>query len=253
MRPAAAAVVYAETVGRPDNCRSQSHYAPASLSDMDDRIGAARGPRAQRLVSRRSAGAATLVGGMLWVLYGFFTMLTPWGADVVYREAQGYSVVVHQGLFVLYNLPGGLALVLTSWGLMQVIAHLRQRSERIDKVTRGLAFGALCLGFASVVAVIAQFDPLFTAARIFGTLSLGVATTMAGVMAHKVGADRSWVAVLTLTGLLGMFLLPLWPLVYALAFVTAWAAAFIIALFGAGWLAVAYLLWRRSEARSTLI
>lgn len=184
------------------------------------------------------------------MLYGILTVHTPWGADVVYREAQGYSIVVHEGLFVLYNLPGGLALVLTSWGLLQVIAHHRQRSGRVDKVTRGLTFGALWLGFASVVAVIAQFDPLFTGARIFGTLLLGVATTMAALMAHKVGADRSWVVVLTLTGLLGLFLLPLWPLVYALAYITAWAASFIIALFGAGWLAVAYLLWRAFEVEA---
>ncbi len=33
-----------------------------------------------------------MVGGLLWLPYGLFTMLQPWGVDVVYREAQGYSV-----------------------------------------------------------------------------------------------------------------------------------------------------------------
>lgn len=210
--------------------------------------------RSTRGISRRQmAVAATSVGGMLWALYGFLAMLTPWGAEVVYQEAQGYSVVLHGGLFVLYSLPGGLALVLTSWGLIQITAHLRQPSKRIDKLTLALAFVATFLGLASVVGVILQLDPLFSAARIFGTLVLGLATTMAAVMAHRAPADRGWVVVFALTGLLGLSLFPLWPLVYAFAFVTMLEGALIIALFGVGWLVIAGLLWRRGQLRSTLV
>ena len=53
-----------------------------------------------------------MLGGFLWLPYGLFTMLQPWGVDVVYREAQGYSVVVNKALFVAYGLPGSVALVL---------------------------------------------------------------------------------------------------------------------------------------------
>lgn len=44
-------------------------------------------------------------------------------------------------------------------------------------------------------------------------------------------------------GLAGIFLLPLWPLVYALMWVTEGAGAAFIALFGLGWMAVGYALW----------
>jgi hypothetical protein len=44
-----------------------------------------------------------------------------------------------------------------------------------------------------------------------------------------------WGIALLAIGLLGLFLLPLWPLVHALAWMPAGGGAGIIALFGLGW------------------
>ncbi len=41
----------------------------------------------------RWAGPAGIVGGLLWVPYGVFEMLEPWGTDTVYRDDVGYSVI----------------------------------------------------------------------------------------------------------------------------------------------------------------
>ena len=65
---------------------------------------------------RRSValGAAAVVGGLLWIFYGVVEMVAPWGMDAVYNERRGYDVVVNRGLFVIYSLPGALALVVTA-------------------------------------------------------------------------------------------------------------------------------------------
>lgn len=188
-----------------------------------------------------------MLGGILWLPYGLFTMLQPWGVDVAYREAQGYSVVVDKTLFVAYSVPGALALVLASIGLLTVVAQLSGRRGTVARATCVLGYVALALGSASFVGVIALFDPMFTAGRIFGTLALGVATTMAAVLAHQGNAHRAWVIGLILLGALGVFLLPLWPLVYALRWLTPGQAASFIAVFGAGWLAVGYQLLREAN------
>jgi hypothetical protein len=180
------------------------------------------------------------------MVYGPLTMLRPWGVDVVFNAGQGYSVVVDRRSFVAYNLPGSLALALTALGLLGVTAHLRQRRTRREKTARWLAYVAVGLGVISLVGVALAFDPLFTAGRIFGTLALGVATVAASVAAREGDADSGWVVLLGLVGLIGCFLLPLWPLVYMLNWVSEGAAAVVIALFGLGWLVVGLRLWREA-------
>lgn len=171
------------------------------------------------------------------MVYGIFTMLQPWGTDVVYREAQGYSVVVDTALFLTYSLPGAIGLVLTTFGLLGITARIRTRREYAATLTRGLAYLALALGLTSLVGVALVFDPVFTAARIFGTLSLGLALLCASVVARRGGAAAgSLRGLLLLLGVLGVFLLPVWPLVYALAWLPEVAGAFPIALFGIGWI-----------------
>lgn len=191
--------------------------------------------------------AAATAGGVLWMVYGPLTMLRPWGVDVVFNAAQGYSVVVDRRSFVAYNLPGSLALALTALGLLGVTAHLRQRRTGMEQTARWLAYVAVGLGVISLVGVALVFDPVFTAGRIFGTLALGVATVAASVAAHQWSVDSGWVALLGLVGLIGTFLLPLWPLVYMLNWVTEGAAALVIALFGIGWLVVGLRLWREAD------
>ncbi len=191
----------------------------------------------------RWAGPVGLVGGLLWVPYGWFEMLEPWGVDTVYRDDVGYALITDTRLFVAYSLPGSLALLLTALGLLGLLARFRLPAARTGRIGRLLAYVALALGALSLAGVIALFDPLFTAGRIFGTLALGAATVLAGLAARAAGAPPGWVAALLLLGLIGLFLLPLWPLVYAVGLLPTGAGAAIIALFGLGWAMAGYRLW----------
>lgn len=105
--------------------------------------------------------------------------------------------------------------------------------------------------YPGLVGVIALFDPVFTTGRIFDTLALGVATTMAAVVAQQGNAHRTWVIGLIRLGTLGVFLLPLWPVVYALRWLAPGQAASFIVLFGAGWLAVGYQVLREANHRGS--
>ena len=190
----------------------------------------------------RWAGPAGIVGGLLWAPYGVFEMLEPWGTDTVYRDDVGYSLVTDMRLFVAYSLPGSLALLLTALGLLGVLARLRLPATRAGRIGRILAGVALALGVLSLVGVIVAFDPLFTTGRIFGTLTLGAATLLVGVDMRRAGTAPGWAGALLALGCLGLFLLPLWPLVYAVQLLPPGAGAAFIGLFGLGWVALGYAL-----------
>lgn len=191
----------------------------------------------------RWSGVAAMLGGALWAPYGIFEMLEPWGADVVYRDDMGYSVITNTPLFVAYSLPGSLALLLTSLAMLGVLAILRVSAGRIGRIALVLVYVALALSVLSLAGVIVLFDPLFTSGRIFGSLVLGTATFLAGVNALRSPVASGWAIALIALGLSAIFLLPLWPLVYALMWVPEAAGAAFIAVFGLGWVAVGYTLW----------
>lgn len=196
------------------------------------------------MASSRWAGPAAVVGGLLWAPYGVFEMLEPWGAAKVYREDVGYALVTDALLFVTYSLPGALALLLTSSGLLGILALLRPPAGRI------LAYAALALAALSLAGVVALFDPVFTAARIFGTLALGAAAVLASLGARRAGAGSGWTLALLALGLLGLFLLPLWPLVYAVEWLPEAGGAALIALFGTGWVGLGLALIARGQVQS---
>ncbi|MDQ3656292.1 MAG: hypothetical protein M3457_14600 [Chloroflexota bacterium] len=196
----------------------------------------------------RRAGAAAMLGGLLWIPYGVFEMLKPWGVDTVYRDDRGYELVTDSLLYWVYNLPGSLALFLSTLGLLGAFTMPGLSSGRTGGLSRILVYTALTLAVLSVVGVVTQFDPLFTAPRIFGTLALGTATFLAGVNAHRAGAAPVWTISLLALGLLGLFLLPLWPLVHAIEVMPESGGAGIIALFGLGW----GLLGHRIRSRPSL-
>lgn len=196
------------------------------------------------MASSRWAGPAAVVGGLLWAPYGVFEMLEPWGAAKVYREDVGYALVTDALLFVTYSLPGAVALLLTSSGLLGILALLRPPAGRI------LAYAALALAALSLAGVVALFDPVFTAARIFGTLALGAAAVLASLGARRAGAGSGWTLALLALGLLGLFLLPLWPLVYAVEWLPEAGGAALIALFGTGWVGLGLALIARGQVQS---
>ncbi len=191
----------------------------------------------------RLRGLAAIVGGLLWVPYGVFEMLEPWGAATVYREDVGYELITDAPLFVAYSLPGGLALLLTSLGLLGVLALLGPPAGRARTGDLDVLVVALALAVLSVAGVVALFDPVFTAARVFGTLALGAATLLAGLGARRAGAGAGRTLALLALGLLGLFLLPLWPLVYAVKWLPEAGGAAFIAVFGTGWVALGLALW----------
>jgi len=206
--------------------------------------------RPRRAVDARRIGwtaLAAALGGVLWVPYGVFEMMQPWGDDTVYRDDRGYEVVTDTLLYHLYSLPGSVALLLTSLGLLGVFERLGLPAGwagRAGRVGRILAYVALVLALLSAAGVVVRFDPLFTAPRIFGTLALAAATLLAGIEARRTGAEPGWwSAALLALGLLGLFLLPLWPLVHAVEIAPEEAGAGVIGLFGVGWVLVGYRLW----------
>jgi hypothetical protein len=212
---------------------------------MEQRSG--RDSRDHHVAATRRAATAVLLGGPLWIVYGPLTMLRPWGADVAYSDAKGYSVIVDVSLFLVYSLPGALALVLTAVGFLGIIMRLHRRAGAVETVTRGLTYLAFGLGLISLVGVVILFDPVFTAGRIFGTLSLGGAALLASVAAWRGGAASAGVWALFLMGALGVLLLPLWPLVYALGWISEEIGAMVIALFGICSMWLAWRLWTNAD------
>ena len=198
----------------------------------------------------RWSALAAMVGGALWVPYGIFEMLEPWGADVVYRDDVGYSVITDASLFVAYSMPGGLAVLLTSLGLLGVFVRLGASADLIDRIGTILAYLSVVLAVLSLAGVIALFDPLFTVGRVFGTLALGTATFLAGVGALRSRTAPGWTVALLYLGIAGIFLFPLWPLVYALQWVSQAAGAAFMALFGLSWTVLGYMMLRSEKGRS---
>jgi hypothetical protein len=189
----------------------------------------------RRLASGALGGAGAMVGGLLWAVHGPFEMLQPWGQDTVYRDELGYEVVTDVLLHWAYSLPGSLALLLTALSLLGIFRLRGAPVGRIDRAGRVLAYAALLFAVLNAAGVVGSFDPLFTAPRIFGTLALGAATCLAGGEVWRMSGVSGWGVALMTLGLLGLFLLPLWPLVHALAWMPASGGAGFITLYGMGW------------------
>ncbi len=202
------------------------------------------------LANGELGGAGAMVGGLLWAVYGVVEMLQPWGQDTVYRDELGYEVIIDPLLYWGYSVPGSLALLLTTSSLLAVFRLLGLPVGRMGRAGLVLAYSALTLAILSASGVVVAFDPLFTAPRIFGTLALGAASFLAGIEVRRVDAAGSGNALLAL-GLLGVFLLPLWPLVHAVAVVPASGGAGIIALFGLGWALMGVQLWLKPGTKES--
>ncbi len=188
----------------------------------------------------RWAGPAAIVGGVLWMVYGVFLMLEPWGPAEVYREDLGYQLVTNRPLYWVYAVPGSLALVLTALALLGLSRRYRLPESRVGKLGRVLTYLSLGLAVLSFIAVVALIAPLSFAGRAFGSLALGAATLLVGIdlpRAHPASPTS-----LVLLGSLGLLLLPLQPLVWALQIIPVSMATGIIALFGLGWLVLGYRL-----------
>lgn len=188
-------------------------------------------------------GAATMLGGVLWVLYGVGEMLEPWGAAKIYVDDLGYELVTNIPLFRAYSLPGSLALCFTALGLLTVSARYRLAARRVGTSGAILAYLAAGVGALSAVGAVILFVPVFFAGITFGTLILGAASLLLGLAARPAAVPSFLTATLLAVGVMGLLLFPLRPLVFALMWVSEGVAAVLMATFGLGWLVVGYHLW----------
>lgn len=215
-----------------------------------------------RLFGRRTTALWVMVaGGALWILHGYFRFATPHGPDAVWREDLGYSPIVSTGLFLLYNLPGCLALLLTSWATLSFLATLRAERTRLHRAAEVLAIMALLLGVTACAGLVLQLAALTTGGISLGTPALGLSLLLAGLTAADddtgLFGSPSWLrAVLMAVGAIGIFTLPLQPLMYAFGLLPLAFGTAVFALFGAGWVVLGIGLrprrrWRRGEHHGT--
>lgn len=190
---------------------------------------------------------AAITAGPLWILYGIFLMLEPWGQAEVYRHDLGYQLVVNAPLYWLYALPGSLALILSSLVLLGIVRRYGQLHHRAERLAVKATYFALALAVLSVVGTLTLLAPLSFAGRAFSSIFLGGAAVGIGVaLPDTVQALKR---LLLTVGGLGLLLLPLQPLVWALQLIPAGVAAGVVALFGITWFAVGYRLWSELHHR----
>lgn len=180
-------------------------------------------------------------GGILWGVHGVFEMIAPFGTAMVYDSTLGYDLITDRALYLLYGIPGAVALILTSFGL---ITLTRGRSGRFVGLGRVLAFATLGSGVLSGLGL-AIGSPAMSVAPIgLGTPVLGAAACLVATGARS--AERGSLLVI---GALGLFALPLRPLVYALQVIPLAVGAAIIGLFGLGWVALGWRAMRGERDR----
>lgn len=107
--------------------------------------------------STRWAGSAAIVGGALWIVYGVFLMLEPWGPAEVYREDLGYQLVTNQPLYWVYAVPGSLALGLTALALLGLSRRYGLPRSRVGKFGSVLTYLSLGLAVPSLIGAVACF------------------------------------------------------------------------------------------------
>lgn len=186
-----------------------------------------------------------VAGGILWVIHGYFRFIMPFGPDAVYQEDLNSSPIISPELFLLYNSPGVLALLLTAWTAFFYLRRLPRLHPGLQRAAWILAMLAILFGLIAAVGIAILFVPPATGGISLGVPVLGLALVLAGLAMGREGKDqhgqtRLLGRLLMLTGLVGMFTLPVQPLMYALALLPLAVATAVFALFGAGWVALAF-------------
>ncbi len=205
---------------------------------MNETTAPRAGARAEQTRARRlgtTAAALAVTGGLLWIPYGVFEFIQPWGEDVKYDEERAYDVVVDRGLFTLYSAPGALALVMTALAALALITLWRLPEYRWGRAARVAAVGAVGLGVVATTGVAVGFDPASTGGRILGSVVLGISLTTAAAAVRHSGSTPVDARALVGLGAFAVGMMLLWPLVYAVQVLPAAAAAVVIGVFGVLW------------------
>lgn len=199
--------------------------------------------RFPRLLGTRTTAAWALVaGGTLWIAHGYFLFMMPYGPDALWREELGYMTILSPGLFLLYGLPGVLALLLTAWGLRSCLPALVPAGA-LNRAARILGLAALVFGVIAALGLIIQFTPLTIGGISFGLPALGLAQFLAGLALGRAGegfgAGPGFLrAVLIVTGCLGMATLLARPMIYALGLLPPVYGTAVLALIGVAWVSL---------------
>ncbi|MFE6256577.1 hypothetical protein [Agromyces sp. NPDC057865] len=179
-----------------------------------------------------------IIGGALWIVHGYLRFIPPAGTDVVFRPELGYAVVIRSDLFVVYNVTGVLALLLTSGGTLLLLSTLSAGHRGWRRAARIVAVVAVFLGLLALMGLLLMFDPLTTAGLDLGEPVLGAALALAGLAevldGSSSGHPRWRGPLLIVTGAIGMAMLPLRPAIYALGLLPIEAGVLGLALFGVG-------------------
>ncbi|CAA9481092.1 MAG: hypothetical protein AVDCRST_MAG69-777 [uncultured Solirubrobacteraceae bacterium] len=201
--------------------------ADAATTTAGEWSRAARDGRAARL-----AAVSALAAGLLWFLYGWFELATPFGVDTVYDDRRGFEVVVDRALFALYSLAGACALGAAAATVLRLAS--RSPADRA-RSARALAHLALVAALVAATGAAVGFVPLFFAPQTLGTPILGAATWLAAGLAEN-ETRRLHLRCLAVAA---VALLGLWPAVWAIEVLLPAAGAALIGCFGLGWAALA--------------
>jgi hypothetical protein len=144
-------------------------------------------------------------------------------------------------MFILYNLPGVLALLMTALGAFPYVAAVHPVKRKLGNVSRVLLVIAAVFGSMAAVGQLGRFDALTTGGVSFGVLFLGLALFLAGLAtsAKNTGTGRYGPVQgieLMLLGITGMLILLLRPLVFALQLLPLAFGTAACVLFGVGWI-----------------
>ncbi len=178
------------------------------------------------------------LGGALWYLYGL-SLMEPMGAAVVWREELRYTQILQTGLWVLYSLPGILAVVLTAGaGLVALPAWASAAGGRwLRQAGRALLVAALGFAALAVLGLAVRLDAPVTGGLSFGTVALGTGMLLGGLGLRRAatGQQGTVPALMIAVGLLGVLSLLMWPLLYALRLLPVYMALIVYAVFGLSW------------------
>ncbi len=182
---------------------------------------------------KHGARVVVLTGGLLWMAFGAFEFVRPFGSAVTYDVKLEYDVVVDRSLHLLYAGTGGSALLLTSVGLAGLAAGAGDGRRRVRQVSLVCAYAAGAAAMVTLLGVAFGFDPVSTGFRTLGVLLLSAGTAAAA--GASAPFDRRQVAFLGVLAAVTLLLIVVYPLVYAVEVLPPAGAVLVYVVVGLAW------------------
>ncbi len=194
------------------------------------------------LPSIRWSGRASIVGGIVWVVYSTFEMLRPFGIASTYDPSLGYDRIMDGTIYRLYLGVGNISVVLLSVAVLGL-----SRLGRTGGLLRGgRVVGAVSfvMGLVGLVGVVLLAPIPAGLGAMLGSIILAVGTALAvgGIWLHSDIQPTTAMIALAAAGLL---IVPLRTLVNALQLLPASVAVTIMIIWGVCWIITGVQLMRR--------